>query len=216
MIELTPDLLLRAYTIGIFPMAESAGSDELFWLDPEIRGILPLETFYVPRRLRRTVRSTSLKVTVDRDFATVLEWCAKPTPQRPKTWINETIRAAYTELFRRGHAHSIEVWHGNLLVGGLYGVSIGGAFFGESMFQRETDASKIALVHLVGRLQAAGFKLLDTQFVTEHLSQFGAIEIPRARYQSLLTTALAETCDFYSPSEAESLSTVLQPMTHTS
>ncbi|MEM6902472.1 MAG: leucyl/phenylalanyl-tRNA--protein transferase [Pseudomonadota bacterium] len=216
MIELTPEILLRAYTIGIFPMAESAGSDELFWLDPEIRGILPLDTFYVPRRLRRTVRRSSFQVTIDQAFGQVLVGCAKPTPNRPKTWINEAILDAYTALFNRGFAHSVEVWDETRLVGGLYGVSIGGAFFGESMFQTETDASKIALIHLVGRLITAGYKLLDTQFVTEHLSQFGAIEIPRSQYKALLTNALDIDADFYSPSADDALSAILQSTTHTS
>jgi len=216
MIELTPELLLRAYTIGIFPMAESASNDELYWLDPEIRGVLPLETFYVPRRLRRTVRSCPYRVSIDENFSAVLSGCAKPTPQRPKTWINPMIRSAYEELFARGFAHSIEVWDGAELVGGLYGVSIGAAFFGESMFQTRTDASKIALVHLVGRLLAADYRLLDTQFVTDHLSQFGAIEIPRERYRTMLAHALAIETDFYLPSEDEALSAVLQSTTQTS
>lgn len=216
MIELTPELLLRAYTIGIFPMAESANSDELFWLDPEIRGIIPLDTFYVPRRLRRTVRRSCFRVTIDEAFPRVLELCAIPTPKRPKTWINNQIKDAYGALFNRGYAHSVEVWDGGQLVGGLYGVAIGSAYFGESMFQTRTDASKIALIHLVGRLQAAGFRLLDTQFVTEHLSQFGAIEIPRAQYKALLTSALAQDADFYSPTAEEALAAVLQPITQTS
>lgn len=216
MIELTPEILLRAYTIGIFPMAESAGSDELFWLDPEIRGILPLDTFYIPRRLRRTVRRSPFKVTIDQAFGEVLIGCAKPTPSRPKTWINEGILDAYTALFNRGFAHSVEVWDGERLVGGLYGVSIGGAFFGESMFQTETDASKIALIHLVGRLVTAGYRLLDTQFVTEHLSQFGAIEIPRSQYKALLASALDIDADFYSPSAEDALGAILQSTTQTS
>ena len=216
MIELTPELLLRAYTSGIFPMAENANSDELFWLDPEIRGIIPLDTFYVPRRLRRTVRSSPFRISVDEAFAQVLSQCAIPTPKRPKTWINDQIKEAYVDLFNRGYAHSVEVWDGAELVGGLYGVAIGSAYFGESMFQTRTDASKIALIHLVGRLQAAGFRLLDTQFVTEHLSQFGAIEIPREQYKALLTSALAHESDFYSPTPDEALATVLQPITQTS
>jgi leucyl/phenylalanyl-tRNA---protein transferase len=216
MIELTPELLLRAYTIGIFPMAESANSDELFWLDPEIRGILPIDTFYVPRRLRRTVRRSPYRVTIDTAFNQVLVGCALPTPKRPKTWINDPIRDAYRALFDRGYAHSIEVWDDTELVGGLYGVSIGGAFFGESMFQTRTDASKIALIHLVGRLLAAGYKLLDTQFVTEHLSQFGAIEIPRSQYKALLETALSKDTDFYSPTTDDALDAILQSTSQTS
>lgn len=197
MIAVTPELILRAYRSGIFPMAESRTSPTLFWVEPDFRGVLPLETFHLPRRLKRTIRQTPFEVTVDRDFRGVMLACAAAAPGRRDTWINETILALYTELHKFGHAHSIETWEGEALVGGLYGVSIGGAFFGESMFSRRTDASKIALVHLVARLKEGGFELLDTQFVTEHLKQFGTIEIPRADYQERLARALRADADFF-------------------
>jgi leucyl/phenylalanyl-tRNA--protein transferase len=188
--ELSPELLLRAYGMGIFPMAESADDEELFWVDPERRGILPLDRFHVPRRLARTVRAGSFEIRCDSDFEGVIERCAAATAERPSTWINEEIQRLYLELFRRGAAHSVEAWRGDELVGGLYGVSLGAAFFGESMFSRATDASKVALVHLVARLVHGGYKLLDTQFVTAHLARFGAIEIPRSAYRRLLAGAV--------------------------
>jgi leucyl/phenylalanyl-tRNA--protein transferase len=191
MITLTPELLLRAYAAGIFPMAESAEDPELFWVDPVRRGILPLDAFHVPRRLKRSIRGTRLEITCDEDFAGVMRGCAEPTPDRPQTWINRQILGVYTALHERGFAHSVEARLEGALVGGLYGVAIGGAFFGESMFSRVADASKIALAHLVARLRQGGFRLLDTQFVTEHLQHFGAIEISRARYRRLLAEALA-------------------------
>jgi leucyl/phenylalanyl-tRNA--protein transferase len=196
MTALTPALLLRAYEAGIFPMAESAEDPELFWVDPERRGILPLERFHLPRRLRRTLRSGRLEVACDVDFTAVIRACAEPTADRPRTWINETIIALYSALQRQGFAHSVEVRHGGELVGGLYGVSIGGAFFGESMFSRMTDASKIALAHLVARLRTGGFELLDTQFLTTHLARFGAVEIARATYRRRLDKALAAKAYF--------------------
>lgn len=186
----TADLLLRAYAGGVFPMAETADDPELFWVDPELRGILPLDDFHVPRRLARTVRADRFEVTVDRDFAGVVEGCAAPAPGRENTWINVEIRRLYGELFERGHVHTVECRRDGRLVGGLYGVRIGGAFFGESMFSRETDASKVALVHLVARLKAGGFVLLDTQFITTHLARFGVVEIPRARYRRRLAAAI--------------------------
>jgi leucyl/phenylalanyl-tRNA--protein transferase len=189
-VRLTPDLLLQAYAIGIFPMAESADDPDIFWVDPEHRGVLPLDSFHVPRKLRRTVRQDAFEIRCDTAFEAVVRSCAQPTETRPKTWINEEIVRLYAALFRRGAAHSVEAWHGGRLVGGLYGVALGGAFFGESMFSRAADASKVALVHLVARLRAGGFVLLDTQFVTEHLEQFGAIEIPRAEYRRRLAAAL--------------------------
>jgi leucyl/phenylalanyl-tRNA--protein transferase len=191
MTALTPDLLLRAYAAGIFPMADSAEDPEIFWVDPEWRGIIPLRTFHVPQRLRRTIRSGVFQVRCDSAFVDVIRGCAAPAPDRPRTWINEEIVKIYTELFRRGFAHSVETWYEGELVGGLYGVSINGAFFGESMFSRTTDASKVALVHLVARLIRSGYILLDTQFVTEHLQRFGAVEIPRAEYRRRLSVALA-------------------------
>ncbi len=196
MIELSAPLLLRAYAAGIFPMAESAESEELYWFDPERRGILPLDGFHIPGRLRRTVRKAPFELRFDTAFQAVIEACAEPTADRPKTWINADILRLYTELFESGFAHSVECWLDGRMVGGLYGVSLGGAYFGESMFSRVTDASKVALVHLVARLKAGGFTLLDTQFVTEHLSQFGALEIPRGEYRRRLAAALAVQADF--------------------
>ena len=191
MTALNPDLLLRAYAAGIFPMADSAEDPEIFWVDPEWRGIIPLRTFHVPQRLRRTIRSGVFQVRCDTAFVEVIRGCAAPAPDRPRTWINDEIVRIYTELFRRGFAHSVETWYEGELVGGLYGVAINGAFFGESMFSRTTDASKVALVHLVARLIRSGYVLLDTQFVTEHLQRFGAVEIPRAEYRRRLSVALA-------------------------
>jgi leucyl/phenylalanyl-tRNA--protein transferase len=187
---LTPDLHLRAYAAGIFPMAESADDPELYWVDPVQRGILPLEKFHLPRRLARTVRSERFTVRCDRDFIGVMRGCAEPTAERPQTWINAEILAVYTALHESGHAHSVEAYSEGVLVGGLYGVSLKGAFFGESMFSRVTDASKVALVHLIAHLLRGGYRLLDTQFVTDHLSHFGTIEISRARYRHLLAEAL--------------------------
>jgi leucyl/phenylalanyl-tRNA--protein transferase len=191
MSALSPDILLRAYSVGLFPMAESADDPRLFWVDPERRGILPLDGFHLPRRLARRLRANPFEVRVDGDFAAVLAGCAERTDRRRETWINAEIRRLYLDLHRQGHAHSVECWQEGRLAGGLYGVRIGGAFFGESMFSRETDASKIALVHLVARLRKGGFRLLDTQFVTAHLAGFGAIEVPREAYRSLLADAAA-------------------------
>ncbi|WP_137126904.1 leucyl/phenylalanyl-tRNA--protein transferase [Roseomonas sp. HF4] len=189
--EVTPDLLLRAYGAGVFPMAESRQSDRIYWLDPALRGILPLDDgFHLPRRLRRTALSGRFEVTADRDFAGVIRGCAEPAPGRMDTWINPEIERLFSELHGRGAAHSIETWQDGRLVGGLYGVSLGGAFFGESMFSRVTDASKVALVNLVARLRLCGFVLLDTQFLTSHLARFGAGEIPKAEYKRRLGTAL--------------------------
>ena len=189
-VGLTPELLLRAYAAGIFPMAESADDPELYWVDPVQRGILPLAKFHLPRRLARTIRSERFTIECDRDFGAVMRGCAESSAERPQTWINEEIIAVYGALHADGHAHSVEAYSGGALVGGLYGVSLGGAFFGESMFSRVTDASKVALAHLVARLIRGGYHLLDTQFVTEHLQRFGAIEISRARYRRLLAEAL--------------------------
>lgn len=197
MTDLTPDILLRTYAAGIFPMAESAEDPTLFWVDPEERGILPLEDFRLSRRLQRRLRREEFEVRCDTAFEEVLMNCAKKTSSRPTTWINAEIAQLYVSLMHMGHAHSVETWQDGELVGGLYGVSIGGAFFGESMFSSVTDASKIALAHLVARLRRSGFKLLDTQFVTPHLQQFGAIEISRDEYQSLLTEALEVKTNFY-------------------
>jgi leucyl/phenylalanyl-tRNA--protein transferase len=190
MTALTPELLLHAYAAGIFPMAEAADDPEVFWVDPEQRGVLPLENFHLPRRLRRTLRRDVFDVRCDSAFEAVLRGCSEPAADRPQTWINDEIVRLYTALFQLGHAHSIETWYDGELVGGLYGVALGGAFFGESMYSRMADASKVALAHLVARLRLGGFRLLDTQFVTEHLQQFGAVEIPRTLYRRHLAAAL--------------------------
>jgi leucyl/phenylalanyl-tRNA--protein transferase len=187
--DVTPDLMLRAYRAGLFPMAETRTSRRLYWLDPEQRGILPLEKFHLSRRLRRTVFSGELRITSDCDFLGVILGCAAAAEGREETWINRDIERLFTALHDQGHAHSIEAWQGDTLVGGLYGVVLGGAFFGESMFSRVRDASKVALVHLVARLRLGGFTLLDTQFVTAHLAQFGACEVPRETYRTLLAAA---------------------------
>lgn len=195
-VEITPELLIRAYRAGFFPMAEARGADRLYWLDPEMRGVLPLDGFHLPRRLLRTVESGVFTVTANADFAGVIAGCAAPAPGREDTWINPQIEQLFVALHRRGLAHSVESWQGGRLVGGLYGVALGGAFFGESMFSRVTDASKVALVHLVARLRLGGFVLLDTQFVTSHLTRFGAVEIPRDRYKQLLAAALEAAATF--------------------
>ena len=199
--DLRPELLLRTYAAGIFPMAEDRNSQSLFWVDPEQRGILPLDRFHIPKRLRRTLKTCPFHVTFDRAFETVIRACAEPTPERPDSWINDTIVGLYCALHRQNHAHSIECWQDNQLVGGLYGVALGGVFFGESMFSKKSDASKIALVHLVERLREGGFTLLDVQFVTDHLSQFGAVEIPRAEFQARLAEALKGNGHFHFEAE---------------
>jgi leucyl/phenylalanyl-tRNA--protein transferase len=215
LLEITPQVLLKAYAVGIFPMAESAEDPGLFWIEPEERGILPLDTFHLPRRLRRTVASGRFEVRVDHDFDAVISACAQSTEGRPKTWINARIRKLYGELFEMGAAHTIEAWRDGELVGGLYGVELGGAFFGESMFSRERDASKVALVHLVARLRAGGFKLLDAQFTTDHLRQFGALDVAREEYQLLLEEALSAEADFYFLGGATS-DVILQSVSQTS
>jgi leucyl/phenylalanyl-tRNA--protein transferase len=194
--EITPQVLLRAYACGIFPMAESADDPTLFWVEPEMRGVIPLDGFHISARLARTVRSDVFAVTVNTAFKAVIAGCAAPQAGRDDTWINTRIRDLYIGLHQLGHCHSVEVWENDNLVGGLYGVSLGAAFFGESMFHRARDASKVALVHLVARLIAGGFALLDTQYVTEHLRSFGAVEIPRRRYTALLDRAIAGEADF--------------------
>jgi leucyl/phenylalanyl-tRNA---protein transferase len=195
LIGLTPEVLLKAYACGIFPMAESAEDPALFWIEPEHRGVIPLDMFHVPTRLARTARGTQFTVLCDRDFDAVIEGCAEPGPKRARTWINGTIRKLYRGLFELGHCHTVEVYDGEALVGGLYGVSLGRAFFGESMFHRSRDASKIALVHLVARLRLGGFELLDTQFLTDHLKMFGATELPQERYGRLLAKAIRSEAD---------------------
>ncbi len=194
---LTAEDLIACYKRGVFPMAEARDDARVFLIDPELRGVMPLDGFHVPRRLARTVRQALYEVRIDTAFEAVIEGCAASAPDRPETWINAAIQHLYRELFVRGQAHTVECWHGERLVGGLYGVSIGGAFFGESMFSTERDASKVALVHLIGRLIVGGYGLLDAQFMTEHLSQFGAVEISRADYRHRLLEALTRPADFY-------------------
>jgi leucyl/phenylalanyl-tRNA--protein transferase len=213
-IEITPQVLLKAYTCGIFPMAESADDPALYWIEPQHRGILPLDGVHVPRRLARTLRTTEFKVKVDANIDGVIEGCAASRPGRRSTWINERIRGLYRDLFDLGHCHTVEVWEGNKLVGGLYGVALNGAFFGESMFSYTRDASKIALVHLAARLAHGGFKLLDTQFVTDHLRQFGTVELNREEFHRLLETALDVSADFSRlpiDADAETVLAILTP-----
>ena len=195
-IEITPELIVRAYRAGIFPMAEDAADENLFWVSPEERGIIPLDGFHLSRSLRKAMRNTPWTIRVDSDFAGIIAGCATEGTDRDKTWINATIRAVYGALFARGIAHTVEVWDGTALVGGLYGLAIGGAFFGESMFHRRTDASKMAMAHLVERLKAGGFRLLDTQFLTPHLASLGGIEIPRVAYEERLAEALSINGDW--------------------
>ncbi len=196
LIDITPEVLLKAYSCGIFPMAESADDPALYWIEPERRGIIPLDRFHVPSRLARTVRADLFTVAVDRDFDAVIDGCAEPAPGRTRTWINKRIRNLYRKLYERGDCHTVEVYEDGELVGGLYGVSLGRAFFGESMFHTVRDASKVALVHLVARLKAGNYRLLDTQFVTAHLKSFGAVEVPRPAYHKLLDAALVGEGDF--------------------
>jgi len=194
---ITPQVLLKAYACGIFPMAESATDPGLFWVEPELRGVIPLDAFHVSRSLRKELARARFELRVDTAFAEVIAACAAETPTRPKTWINHRIVRLYTGLHRLGHAHSVECWRDGELAGGLYGVRLGAAFFGESMFARQTDASKVALVHLVARLRAGGFRLLDTQFTTPHLKRFGAVDVPKARYAEMLRQAIAADADFF-------------------
>lgn len=202
--EITPELMLRAYRIGLFPMAESRSAHTLYWLDPEQRGVIPLDGFHLPRRLARRLRQAPYRISANQAFARVITECAAPRPSSADSWINAEIRALFLALHGQGHAHSIEAWDGERLVGGLYGVSLGGAFFGESMFSRADDASKIALVHLVARLRLSGFTLLDAQFQTPHLSQFGTEEVPRALYKQMLAAAVELPARFIAaPDEAE-------------
>ncbi len=204
-VEITPDLMLRAYRIGMFPMADSRTSTKLYWLDPEQRGHLPLDAFHLPRRLLRTVLSGPYTVTVDQDFPAVIRGCAAPAPGRENTWINLTIEQLFTELHRLGHAHSVETRLDGALVGGLYGVAVGGVLFGESMFSRARDSSKVALVHLVARLRLGGFQLLDTQWTTPHLAQFGAVEVPRLTYKVMIEDAVAVPARFTATPDPDAL-----------
>lgn len=195
--RITPELLLRAYSIGMFPMSESADDPELFWVEPDLRGIIPLDGFHVSKSLAKAMRKHPFDIRFDTAFDQVVEKCAESVENRPSTWINVQIKELYGALHRLGHAHSVEAWEGDELVGGLYGVTLGSAYFGESMFSRRTNASKICLVHLVERLRQRGFTLLDTQFTTEHLVTFGAIDIPKAEYGVLLDKAMeSETLRF--------------------
>ncbi len=196
-VELTPELILRAYRAGIFPMAEDAKSEDVFWVSPQHRGIIPLDAVHISHSLRKTLKHHPYSVRIDTDFPGVIEGCATAGTERDTTWINPAIRRLYGELFARGYVHTVEVWDGPDLVGGLYGVSIGAAFFGESMFHRKTDCSKIAMAHLLDRLRAGGYRLCDTQFVTDHLKTFGGIEIAREDYEVRLADALAHEADWF-------------------
>lgn len=193
----TADDLLACYRHGVFPMADSRDDERIFLIDPERRGVLPLHAFHVPRRLARTVRADPFQIRIDTAFEQVVAECARARPDRPETWINAPIEVLYRDLFLRGQAHSLECWSGDRLVGGLYGVSLGAAFFGESMFSLERDASKVALVHLIARLRVGGYSLLDAQFMTDHLARFGAEEVARVAYRRRLAAALARDGDFY-------------------
>ncbi len=216
MLEITPELLLQAYRIGVFPMGERRDDPKLYWLDPRLRAVLPLDGFHLPKRLARTVRSGHFEVSADTAFTETMRACAEPRPGHPESWINEPILALYGELFARGHAHSVECRRSGELVGGLYGVSVGAAFFGESMFSRERDASKVALVHLVARLIKGGFRLLDCQFMTEHLRSFGAIEIPRDDFRALLADAVEQTASFQRDLGGDDPCAIVQASTRTS
>lgn len=211
-LDITPELLLRAYAAGIFPMAEAAGAEDFFWVDPQRRGIIPLDKLHVARRLGRSFLRGGFEIRVDSAFPAVVEACA----ERPETWINGGIARLYGALHRMGYAHSVEVWMDGKLAGGLYGVALGGAFFGESMFNRARDTSKFALIALVARLNAGGFTLLDTQFVTDHLRSLGAVEISRAVYRRRLAAALDRAGDFHALSAQASRQRMLQLTTQTS
>jgi leucyl/phenylalanyl-tRNA--protein transferase len=216
LLEITPQVLLKAYAVGIFPMAESADDPGLYWIEPEARGIIPLDRFHVSRRLARTVAADPFEIRIDHDFGAVIAGCAGRSPGRAKTWINARIRRLYAELFALGNCHTVEAWRDGRLVGGLYGVRLGAAFFGESMFSRERDASKVALVHLVARLKVGGFRLLDTQFTTPHLKQFGAIDVDRRAYHQLLEHAIVRDADFHRLSGGATGEEVLQSVSQTS
>lgn len=210
-----PADLLDCYRTGVFPMADSADDPNLYLIDPPVRANIPLDTFHVPRRLRRTVRQDRFEISIDRDFHEVVARCAEPAPDRSNTWINRPIRWLYGELFEMGHAHSVECRKDGELVGGLYGVTLGGAFFGESMFSRVTDASKVALVHLVARLKMGGFTLLDVQFMTQHLRQFGTEEVKAEAYRDRLEAAVALEADFFAMPEGASGAYALQSIGQT-
>ncbi len=209
--SLSPELLLHSYSIGIFPMAEHRDAPELFWVDPKFRGVFPLDGFHVSRSLARRIRKCGFTVTINQDFVGVVDGCA----DRADTWINAELRDLYQQIHRLGHAHSLEIWEADHLVGGVYGVALGAAFFGESMFSRRTDASKIALAYLVDRLRQTGFQLFDTQFLTAHLASLGAIEIPRTQYRQELEEAINASADFTAPLD-QSPEAVIQRITQTS
>ena len=213
MLEITPDLLLQAYRIGVFPMGERRDDPKLYWLDPRLRALLPLDGFHLPRRLARTVRSDQFEVSADTSFVEVLRACAEPRPGHPESWINEPIVDLYTELHRRGHAHSVECRRDGRLVGGLYGVSVGAAFFGESMFSRERHLGGVALA---ARLIKGGFRLLDCQFMTEHLRAFGTIEVPREEFRVLLADAVGQPATFQRELGGEDPCDLVQASTRTS
>jgi leucyl/phenylalanyl-tRNA---protein transferase len=210
--QLTPDLLLRAYRLGLFPMAESRDAKTLHWLDPEARGVLPLHGFHIPRSLMKVLRSNRFTVTANADFAGTIAACAAVREVRPETWINPEIERLFVELYRLGFAHSVETWENGVLVGGLYGAALGGAFFGESMFSTTDDASKVALVHLVARLRLSEFTLLDTQFITTHLTRFGATEVPRNTYHALLAEAVEVTARFIASPDPAALLREIEAM----
>ena len=213
---LSIELLLRAYRCGIFPMAENRSSDELYWVEPKIRGIIPLEAFHLPRGVARLIRKAKFRVSLDRAFGKVIRACGSPEAGRKETWINEEIIDLYTRLHVEGFAHSIECWHGGELAGGLYGVAIGSAFFGESMFSLKRDASKVALAAAIARLKAGGFTLFDVQFVTPHLQRFGAVKVVREKYLMMLQEALTGKADFLRLPEDASPHRMLQEIAHTS
>ena len=211
-----PNELLKCYRRGVFPMAESRDSSEVFLIEPVQRGIIPLHALHISRSLRKKIRQCVFQVTINHCFEDVLLACAQPRPGCQDTWINKTIESLYNQLHTSGHAHSVECWYDNLLVGGLYGVSLGGAFFGESMFSKKTDASKFALVHLVARLKAGGYTLLDTQFITDHLRSLGAVTLSCEAYKTELSRALEHTGDFFSLAKHVEGVQILQSITQTS
>lgn len=216
LVEITPQVLLKAYACGIFPMAESADDSALYWIEPEKRGVIPLENAHVSRRLARTIKQGKFEVLIDRDFPGVIEACGSERAGRSSTWINEKITDLYQELFQMGYCHTIETWQDGQLVGGLYGVHLGGVFFGESMFSFVRDASKVALVYLLARLKYGGFQLLDTQFVTDHLRTFGAVEVSGDDFQRLLERALSCKSDFSALSSDTDPASILQLVNQTS
>lgn len=210
MSAISPEIVLRAYAAGVFPMAESADDPTLHWVEPDERGVIPLDAFHIPHSLRKLVRRHLFDIRVDTDFAAVIAGCAEPTADRPSTWINAPIFSLYNELHRMGYAHSVEAWADGKLVGGLYGLELGAAFFGESMYSRQANASKVAMVHLVARLRYGGFQLLDAQFMNNHLVQFGTMPMSRAQYKKRLRHALDHTADFHAFGEDTDGNSVVQ------